>query len=82
MLLPRRQPSDRGDDFLARQFQSVFNRHPFQHLCERGTTDKRRRTAISEESHGLYAAVTNSQTEPQTIAAHWIRLFSYGIGAG
>ena|SRR5438552_6032564 len=76
VLLPRGQTTQRGNDFLAGQLQSIFNSHPFQPLCQCGTTGQRGWTAISEESRGFDATSTNQQTETQTIAADRICFFS------
>src|ERR1700716_744638 len=76
MLLPRWQATERGNDFFAGQLQSICNSHPFQHLCQRGTAGQRGRTAVSEESRGLDAAITNAQIQAQAISADRICFFS------
>lgn len=62
VLLPRWQTTEHANDFLAGQLQSIFNSHSCQHLGQRRTARERGRTAISEKSRGLDAAIMNAQT--------------------
>jgi len=80
MLFSRRQTTDRFYDLLPRQLQSIFNRHSLQDLSHCGATRQGWRTTVGQESRGLDMAITNSQTETQTIAADGVRLFSDRIG--
>ena len=82
VLLPRGQTAERVNDFLAGQFQGIFDSHSFQHSCECGAAGQRGRTAVCEEAHGLDAAILNSQTETQTITADRICFFSDGVCVG
>jgi hypothetical protein len=79
MLLSRGQTAKRADNFLSREFHHVFERHSFDHFGEHGTAGQGRRATVSEESRRFYPALANSQAHPQTIAADWVRLLSYGV---
>ena len=79
MVFARRQPAKRVRDFLPRQFHRVCDVHSFDHFCEHGTAGECWRAAVSEKARGFDATITNAQTQPQTIAADWVRLLRRGV---
>src|SRR2546423_7445591 len=78
VLLARRQPAERAYDLLPRQTLSLFHRHSFDHLGEHRAAGERRGAAVGEESRGLDAPVSQSQTEAQPITADGIGLLGDG----
>jgi hypothetical protein len=82
MTFARGQAIERMFDVQACQASGVFDAETFEHFGQSRATGNRRRTTISEKTHGLYAPFREAQEEMQAVAADWIDTFGDSIGLG
>ena len=80
VMFSRGQAADRIQQICTRQLFRFFSRLSTNQLSQNRSTNKCRRTAVSEISRCLDAIVFDDQREPQPIAANGILLVCDGVG--
>jgi len=75
VVFARWQAAERVGNFLPRQLHRIFDFHSFDHFRDHGTAGERRRATVGEKTRGFDATIAKAQTQTETIAADWIRLF-------